>query len=93
MKKIACLILSLIIMLSASACSVIVKNNGEDMSDYPVTVGNVVFEKAPEKVAVLSDNLADIILACGYERKLAARSDACRQEELSVLPSVECPEP
>ena len=92
MKKIACLILSLIIMLSASACSVIVKNNGEDMSDYPVTVGNVVFEKTPEKVAVLSDNLADIILACGYERKLAARSDACRQEELSVLPSVGTPD-
>ena len=92
MKKIVSLALTACMMLSVSACSLIVKENSEEQYDYPVTVGNLVFEKAPQKVAVLSDNIADIILACGYEGKLVARSDKCIQEDLKILPSVGTPD-
>ena len=92
MKKIISVILSICLMLLATSCNLIVKNSDESQFDYPVTVGNAVFEKAPENVVVLSDNLADIILACGYEGKLAARSDSCTQDGLEVLPSVGTPD-
>ena len=92
MKKIISVILSICLMFAAGACNLIVKNSDESQFDYPVTVGNVVFDKAPENVVVLSDNLADIILACGYEGKLAARSDSCTQDGLEVLPSVGTPD-
>ena len=92
MKKIISVILSICLMLLATSCNLIVKNSDESQFDYPVTVGNAVFSKAPENVVVLSDNLADIILACGYEGKLAARSDVCTQDGLEVLPSVGTPD-
>ena len=92
MKKILSVILSVCLLLFAASCNLIVKNSDDSQFDYPVTVGNVVFVKAPENVVVLSDNLADIILTCGYEGKLAARSDACTRDGLEVLPSVGTPD-
>ena len=80
--------LSVGLVLSASACDLLINDADENRFDYPVTVGNVVFDSAPTNVAVLSDNLADIIIACGYEGKLAAVSDSCTNEALSILPSV-----
>lgn len=91
MKKIAAVIISMSIMLMMTSCSFIVKNT-EEQFDYPVTVGNLVFEESPENIAVLSPNLADVILACGYEGRIAARSDACTQDVLSVIPSVGTPD-
>ena len=88
MKKLFSFLLSFGVLLSAAACDFVVDDNDDNRFDYPVTVGNVVFEKAPQNVAVLSDNLADIILACGYEGKLSAISDSCTNEELDILPSV-----
>ena len=88
MKKVFAVLLSLGLALSASACDLIINDADDNRFDYPVTVGNVVFDSAPNNVAVLSDNLADIIIACGYEGKLVAVSDSCTNEELSVLPSV-----
>lgn len=92
MKKIISVILSICLMLLATSCNLIVKNSDESQFDYPVTVGNAVFNKAPENVVVLSDNIADIILACEYEGKLVARSDTCTQDGLEVLPSVGTPD-
>lgn len=87
MRRLAAVIMSAAMLLTTTACGMIVKNN-EEQFDYPVTVGNLVLTEAPQSIAVLSANIADVVLACGYEGKLAARSDACTQEELSLLPSV-----
>lgn len=92
MKKIFTLILAICILALATSCNMIIKNNDDEQFDYPVTIGNTVFEQSPQKVAVLSDNLADIILACGYEGKLVYRSDSCLQEDLQILPSVGTPD-
>ena len=92
MKKIVCVMLSICLMLLATSCNFLVKNDDQEQFDYPVTVGNLVFEKAPEGVVVLSDNIADIILACGYEGKLSGRSDTCTQDGLELLPSVGTPD-
>ncbi len=92
MKKLICVMLSVSLMLLATSCNFLVKNDDQEQFDYPVTVGNLVFEKAPDGVVVLSDNLADIILACGYEGKLSGRSDICTQEGLELLPSVGTPD-
>lgn len=60
--------------------------DGANASDYPVTVGDVTLGAQPSGVAVLSDNLADVVLALGYEIDLKARSESCTQTELKVLP-------
>lgn len=91
MKKLAAIIIAISMMLCAASCNMIVKNN-EEQFDYPVTIGNLVLTEAPQHIAVLSENLADVLIACGYEGKLSARSDACTQEALSILPSVGTPD-
>ncbi len=91
MKRIAAVLMAVSMMLMATSCSMIVKNN-EEQFDYPVTVGNLTLSEAPKGIAVLSENLADVVLACGYEGKLSARSDVCTQEALSILPSVGTPD-
>ncbi|MGN1132137.1 MAG: ABC transporter substrate-binding protein, partial [Ruminococcus sp.] len=48
-----------------------VSNDG----DYPVTIGNTTFEESPEKVAVVSPNVADIIDCIGYNTKVTIVSD------------------
>ncbi len=92
MRKIFSLAMAVCLLLLSTACNMIVQEGNDEQYDYPVTVGNTVFESSPNKVAVLSENLADIILACGYEGKLAMRSDACTQNELEILPSVGTPD-
>lgn len=87
MKKLAAVVLSAGILVSATSCNMLVKND-EDQFDYPVTVGNLVFNEAPKSVAVLSSNLADVVLACGYEGMLAARGEVCDQGALEILPTV-----
>lgn len=60
--------------------------------DYPVTINDVKFDTSPEKVVALSPSLADVVLALGYEIKLVGRTEACTQEDLSVLSVVNGPE-
>lgn len=82
-KRASALILSLILVLltvSFSGCS------GKN-KDYPVTVGNITFDKRPENIVVLSDNLADIITCMGYV-DIVGKSDSVTQEDLKVVPSV-----
>ena len=55
-------------------------------TDWPVKVENVNLTKEPAGVAVLSGNIADILLKLRYETILKARSEDCSQNELSSLP-------
>lgn len=43
--------------------------------DYPITIGNTTFEESPEKVAVVSPNVADIIDCIGYNTKVTLVSN------------------
>lgn len=92
MRRIISVCMAICLVLVSSACNLIVKDGSNDQYDYPVTVGNIMFEQAPENVVVLSDNLADIIISCGYEGKLGGRSDSCIQKEIGILPSVGTPD-
>jgi ABC-type Fe3+-hydroxamate transport system substrate-binding protein len=56
--------------------------------DFPVTVNNITINNKPTGVAVLSPNVADVILALGYELCLKARSTKCTQNDLAALPVV-----
>ena len=39
-------------------------------SSYPITIGNITFNSKPEKVAVLSPNVADIVCQLGMEKDI-----------------------
>ncbi len=91
MRRLAAVVLSAGLLLTATSCNMIVKND-EEQFDYPVTIGNTVITQAPKNIAVLSENLADVVLACGYEGKIAARSDECTQEALAIIDSVGTPD-
>ncbi|MBQ1546088.1 MAG: peptidoglycan-binding protein [Clostridia bacterium] len=91
MKKLLAVLTALGMAICMTACNLILKNN-EQQYDYPVTVGNLVLEEPAENIAVLSGNIADILIACGYEGKLSARSDECVQGALSILPSLGTPD-
>lgn len=63
-------------------------SSGAGAQDYPVTIGSVTLKAAPKGVAVLSENLADVVLSLDYEIQLKAKSADCTQSDLSVLPNV-----
>ena len=92
MKRFTALLLALLLLVLLTAC-----NHGEEgdssgpaQVDYPVAIGEFVIEKAPARVVVLSESLADVVitLGSGFEVKLVGRSDECTQEDLDVLPTV-----
>ena len=51
-------------------------------------MNEVTLNAKPQKVAVLSGSLADVVLAMGYETSLSLASDDCTQSDLQVLPKV-----
>lgn len=63
-------------------------SSGAGAQDYPVTIGTVRLNSEPKGIAVLSANLADVLLALDYEISLKAKSADCTQSDLSVLPNV-----
>ena len=63
-------------------------SSGAGSQEYPVTIGNVTLKAQPTGVAVLSVNLADVILSMDYEIQLKAKSTECTQSDLAVLPNV-----
>jgi iron complex transport system substrate-binding protein len=63
-------------------------SSGPVDKDYPISIGDVIIRQEPAGVAVLSPNIASIILSIGYETSLKARSADCVQSDLSVLPVV-----
>lgn len=79
-KRILAVILSI---LSVSAVIFCLGGCSSKDEGYPVTVGHTKVSSRPEKVAVLSDNLADIIYYMGYSTQICAISDSCTQETLT----------
>lgn len=63
-----CALLIFSVLFSAYGCT---NSDG----GYPVTIGNTTFDESPEKVAVVSPNVADIIDCIGYNTKVALVSD------------------
>lgn len=97
LKKILCICLCLALLSSfAVGCS---SSSEEESSsstvsnEYPVTVADIQLDAKPERVVVLSENLADVILALGYEVVLKGKSAECTQSELSVLPNTSLDDP
>lgn len=62
--------------------------SGGNDKDFPVTIQGVTIQDEPAGVVVLSQNLADVILAMSYEISLKGKSAECTQEDLSVLPNM-----
>ena len=63
-------------------------SSGAGQKDFPVTIGNVTISSQPSGAAVLSPNVADVILALGYEINLKSKSSNCTQSDLAALPAV-----
>ena len=81
-KKIVALALVAGMVLSATAC------NSSRSEEYPVKLANITISKAPDRVIVLSDSIADILVSCGFIKKIEGRSDECTQEEISGVKTV-----
>ena len=82
MKKFLCVISAAALLLSAAACS-----SGSE-GGYPVNIAGYSISSKPSSVVCLSDNVADILITCGYADAIKARSDECTQKELADVPSV-----
>lgn len=64
------------------------KPSNKNSAEYPYKINNIEFTKSPEHAVILSDSIADIILATSNEIKLVGKSVECTQKELKVLPEV-----
>lgn len=62
-KTTICALLLLCTLIFTVGC------NSND-SSYPITIGNTTFNSKPEKVAVLSPNVADIVCQLGMEKDI-----------------------
>ena len=82
LRKIVALALAAGMVLSATAC------NSSRSEEYPVKLANITISKAPDRVIVLSDSIADILVSCGFIKKIEGRSDECTQEEISGVKTV-----
>lgn len=82
-RKLLSALLAVMIILSSALFS---SCGGE--SDYPVSFDEITIQQEPERIVVLSKNLADIISTMGYDVKMVGRSDEVTQKGLQVVPSV-----
>lgn len=83
--RIAAAALCLLLTMSLAACSAMPNiSSGTTSQEYPVQVGDMTIAEKPKQVAVLSGNLADVVLAIGYETSLVLGSEDCTQSELQV---------
>ena len=62
-----CAVMMLLCLVPLAACVGHDVESGAGQSDYPVTINEVTLSAEPEGVAVLSPNLADVVLALRYE--------------------------
>lgn len=88
-KKMIALLLSVCLLVLAG-CSQVgdVVDKIADSGEFPVEVAGVTVSARPQQAAVLSPNLADVVLALGYETQLGAVSSDCDQGALSSLTKV-----
>lgn len=82
-KKISFLLFLSFLLISISGC----RSSGNfpaffNRSDYPVNINGVMIKNVPKRVIILSDSLADILIATGYKDRIIGRSDECSQEEI-----------
>lgn len=92
-RIIALFTLAIILTTSLTACKQTVTLDdsitGENTTqDYPVEIAGVTITSAPDKVAVLSYSLADVILAMGYEASLVLVSDDCTQSDFDTIEKI-----
>lgn len=88
-RRVAAAAMCALLALSIAACSQPASmESGVITQDYPVTINEVTIDAKPQKVAVLSGSLADVVLAMGYETSLALASEDCTQPELEVLAKI-----
>lgn len=86
-KRIVTALIAVCITLTLGACQIPFVGN-EENADFPTHFGSVKISEAADKVVVLDDNTADIIIACGYADKVTGRSQECTQAELSNVPEM-----
>lgn len=79
-------------MLSGCKQPVTVESGAAEQ-DYPVEVCGVQVSQEPEKVAVLSESLADVVLALGYETRVIAVTEECTQTAYATLERVNVNDP
>lgn len=91
-KKLVALSLSAIILSTTTACSFdsnSIKNIVSELNDtqkpYPVQIGHDVVQEKPKSVVVLDDNVADILIACGYKDKIVGRTSDCTQKDIEKV--------
>ncbi len=82
-----CLCLACTVLGACSDVSGLV--SGVATGVFPVEVNGVTISSKPQKVAVLSPNLADVVLALGCETQLAAGSGDCTQDALRDLQKID----
>ncbi len=82
-KKMVAICLIACLLLSLAACSTV-----DGQKEYPVTIAHSVITQSPQSVITLSDSIADMLIACGYQSKIKGRSDACTQSVLESVQSV-----
>ncbi|MBU5485628.1 ABC transporter substrate-binding protein [Clostridium sp. MSJ-11] len=100
LKKIIIGILSLIIIVSLTACGKDVKNENENTTKQPVTTTyplkikdsyerEVTIDKEPERIISLGPNITEAIYALGKGDKLVGRTDFCDYpEEVKSVESI-----
>lgn len=87
-KKILAITLSTVMIFTITACSMPtsiddVKNVLTDtQTEFPVDTGQEVISEAPKDIVVLDDNLADVLITCGYTENIIGKSSECNQGEL-----------
>ncbi|MEE0264624.1 MAG: peptidoglycan-binding protein [Acutalibacteraceae bacterium] len=90
-KKFIALSLAVAMLTGASGCDFTAVS--DQISDkisinnkataYPVIAGREKILKQPQRILVLDDNVADILLTCGYADKIVGCSTDCTQKELA----------
>lgn len=89
-KKLLSILLTLCICLCLEGCSNVGDLvSGAPVGEFPVEINGVTINAKPQKVAVLSPSLADVVLAMDGETQLCAGAESCTQEALGQLQKVD----
>lgn len=89
-RVVALFMAAILVCVGFSACSQVdtLVSGVAASGEFPVEVNGVTISSKPQKVAVLSPSLADVVLALDCETQLVGASDKCTQSGLSDLQKV-----